>query len=245
MITVLIDRTNMAFLAKHEDRRALAFLGFLEYPHLAQAQMPCEMPSDFNMLSDLELRLLFKHTTGHDHSNAQRRSLLTSCVALAQQLPLTTGLNVFELEVQANSIAPGDEERYRYVPGASRPMLVTELFEVQPLRCEQRWTPEQLAELSKKGPAQAAIAPAAATVPSAPRSPAARPAAPSAPRGSSKPLIWERMDRIWDKAGKPTSIQIVLGLRKACMSELEHECGIKRTTSSTELGNWMKARVPQ
>jgi hypothetical protein len=241
---VLIDRTNMVFLAKGEHR-VLTYLGFIEYPHVAQLQTPCEEPRDFNSLTDLELRLLFKHTTGSDHSNAHRPSMLTSCVSLGIQLPLTPNLNAFELEVQAHAIAEGDERRYRYVPGGGLPMLADELYEPPPLRCEQRWTSEQLAELAKRGPPlQAAIAPAATSTQASARSPAARPVA-GAPRGSNKPVIWARMDRIWEKAGKPTNIDIVLGLRKSCMSELEHECNIKRTSSSSELGNWMKARCPQ
>lgn len=70
------------------------------------------------------------------------------------------------------------------------------------------------------------------------------PAAPPAPRGGGRALIWAHMDKIWEAAGKPTQASTVLALRKRCMDELEPQ-GVKRTSASSELGNWMKARCPQ
>lgn len=63
-----------------------------------------------------------------------------------------------------------------------------------------------------------------------------------APRNSSlKQSIWQHADRVWSEAGQPTG----KGLRKLriqMMDELEGH-GFKRTTLSTELGKWQKARI--
>ena len=48
---------------------------------------------------------------------------------------------------------------------------------------------------------------------------------------------------MWAEAGSPNNKEEVLTLRKRIMKALE-EKGIKRTTSSAQLGNWHKERVP-
>jgi hypothetical protein len=48
---------------------------------------------------------------------------------------------------------------------------------------------------------------------------------------------------MWEAAGKPTDKAVVLELRKKMMAELEEKHSVKRTSSSNELGNWMKDRL--
>ena len=68
-------------------------------------------------------------------------------------------------------------------------------------------------------------------------------AAPSAlPRGGTRETIWAEADRQWEEAGKPTDTSIILKLRKEIMNVLEAK-GVKRTSSSNELGNWQKFRL--
>lgn len=246
---VCIDRDNMQFLAKHPDHTRLSHLANIEAAHVSVFIAPCDDPRDFNQFTDLELRLLYRHTTGGDPSTAHRPMMLAHCVALAQQLP-EREINGFDVEVQSNSIPDDDKTgRYAYVPGASKPQRKADLFEPERLTCQQSWSTEQVSEFAKRAP-QAAIAAAGTSAPSAPRSPAARPGAgaaatPAAPRGGGRQVIWAHMDQIWEKAGKPTDIKIVLGLRKSCMDELEALNLAKRSSASSELGNWMKARCPQ
>lgn len=63
------------------------------------------------------------------------------------------------------------------------------------------------------------------------------------PRSGNRATIFEVADRMWEAAGAPKDIPAVLQLRKAVMTQLETECGIKKTTSSTALGEWQKARL--
>ena len=65
----------------------------------------------------------------------------------------------------------------------------------------------------------------------------------SAPRAAgTRDLIWKRADELWAAAGKPMDAKVVLQLRKEWMNILEKE-GIKRTTCSSEFGNWQKERL--
>jgi len=48
---------------------------------------------------------------------------------------------------------------------------------------------------------------------------------------------------MWEQVGSPKELSIVLQLRKTIMAELEANHGIKKTTSSTALGEWQKLRL--
>lgn len=240
-----IDRDNMQFLARSENPTALSYLANIEAAHVSVVILPCDEPRDFFLLTDLELRILVRQTTGSDHSNAHRPSLLATCVSLAQQLP-ERALNTFELEVQSNCIPDDDKAgRYSYAPGAHKPQRHADLFEPQRLTCVQGWSADRLAEFAKRAPQQAESVAAPSTAPER-RSPAARPAAgvPAVPRGAGKVAVWASMDAIWEQAGKPMDVKLVQGLRKRCMDELEAQ-GFNRSTASCELGNWWKARGSQ
>lgn len=65
----------------------------------------------------------------------------------------------------------------------------------------------------------------------------------TAPRTGNRAVIWEVADRMWNEAGSPLDVPRVLELRKAIMTELDAVNGIKKTTSSTALGDWQKARL--
>lgn len=66
---------------------------------------------------------------------------------------------------------------------------------------------------------------------------------PSAPRSGNRVTIFEVADRMWNEAGSPKEAHVVLQLRKTIMAELEANHGIKKTTSSTALGEWQKLRL--
>jgi len=66
---------------------------------------------------------------------------------------------------------------------------------------------------------------------------------PSAPRSGNRVTIFEVADRMWNEAGSPKDTSAVLQLRKTIMAELEAHYGIKKTTSSTALGEWQKLRL--
>lgn len=66
---------------------------------------------------------------------------------------------------------------------------------------------------------------------------------PSAPRSGNRVTIFEVADRMWSEAGAPKEASVMLQLRKTIMAELESTHGIKKTTSSTALGEWQKVRL--
>jgi len=61
-------------------------------------------------------------------------------------------------------------------------------------------------------------------------------------RGTVKQQIRATANRMWTVCGQPRTAKELLKLRKEIMNELEAE-GVKRTSASTELGNWQKTVI--
>jgi hypothetical protein len=54
--------------------------------------------------------------------------------------------------------------------------------------------------------------------------------------------IWRRAEELWAAAGSPKDTALVLKLRRGWMDLMEKE-GIKRTTASSEMGQWWKTKL--
>jgi hypothetical protein len=249
---VSVDKENLVFMHKHSVQKVVSYLADIEAPDVHTVVMPCDSPLDFKGFTDLELNKLYRNTTGSTHPGFYRSGLEALCAAAAAALPETKAV-AWECELQAKAIPAKDTAPYRYVYGSTAPAPVGELFKRTALRTTL--TSEQEAKFAlqratlphSSAPATAAgiggtAAPrplAGATVAAAPRAAAI---APAAPRGGQRELIWAHADAAWQQAGSPKDVSKVLVLRKRMMDELEQQ-GVKRTSASSELGNWMKARV--
>lgn len=233
-----IDRDNLKFLHKHPDVTVVCNLVHIEAPHVAICVTPYDIPSFLGDFTDMELKMLYRNTTGHDHTGHSGSALRAILAELAERLP-TTDVNAFEVDRQAACIPEDSAEPMQYVRGATRPGKPGELF---PLRAERNPDEDVVAAAAKlRAPQRPAPVANSSTAPA----PAARPQrAPASPRqGGVRGTIWEVADAMWEKEGKPTTKAEVLALRKRMMEVLESDHGVKRTSSSNELGQWQKARV--
>jgi hypothetical protein len=75
---------------------------------------------------------------------------------------------------------------------------------------------------------------------SAPPKPPRIPVLPPAQRGSVGPLIHRVATEMWEAAGSPRDVPVILALRQIIMKTLNDEHKIKISTSSNELGRWQK-----
>lgn len=66
---------------------------------------------------------------------------------------------------------------------------------------------------------------------------------PLAQKSGARAVIWEVADAAWQAAGSPVDLPTVLAMRKKLMQALEFIHGVKKTTSSTALGEWQKIRL--
>ena len=222
-MSVSLDMQNMRIVHKHSSVNAVCGLVHIELPDVAVNVCPIDMTVKHK--TDMEIKMLFRSCfPGQaDHMPvAEMKSRILQC---AEEFPVTD-LDELEVKRQADSIRDGDKKAYKYVKGSFRASRPAELF------------------ADATGDAARASATVPASSAARPVRPAAAPrAATGSPRASGvREKIWAVADRMWEEAGKPTEKSTVLALRKDIMNALEQD-GVKRTSSSNELGNWQKARI--
>ncbi len=243
---VVIDRDRMCFLYKHPNPWMLADLILIECPDSSIEIQPCDGTSFLSEFTDLELKLLYNHTTDaeQNHYGANLRAVLTE---LVYRMPV---FDCVDSEVAAQA-AWCDEaaltDLYCYVKGSNRPCRSNPGQQPSALKLVPLAKEAEIAKLGRNAAAtlygtqaRAPVAPVNVPATTAPR--ATRTA--SAPRaGGVREVIWKVADQLWEAAGKPIDKSQILVLRKEMMRVLEEEHQVKRTSSSNELGNWQKARI--
>jgi hypothetical protein len=237
---VSIDMDNLVFLHKHHEHDTLSALSWLECGTTVSITVESTDRAHFlSKMSSLDLAILYRNTTGASvvtvgNDNLALRQHLAE---LVDHMPPTLALAE---EVQQQVLAVEDRlhagERFKYALGARTPAAPQELFPLRaPPLTEGQLTASAARALGRM--AAPAAANTAGTAESAPK-PALK-----ARASSVKPEIWAHADKVWEEVGRPTDRAVVMELRKRMMKELEEQKGIKRTSSSNELGNWMKDRV--
>jgi hypothetical protein len=186
-------------------------------------------------LTTSELQKLYKNLTDKDiDAGAGNRVIRAAIAHVVNNLPVRQAVNS-ELQSQYEYTVENPGPIYRYVLGSTIPAVPDQgLWPV-------KGTHLSLAEFEAAQADAARLTEREAPTTAAPAKQApSRPAA--APTGGSRPAIWAHADKVWEAAGKPTDQGVVLKMRKQMMIDLEAE-GIKKSTSSTALGDWMKARL--
>lgn len=241
---MLLDRENMKFRHKHPDLFTIANLAWIEDRNMTYSIFPADDAIEFGRYTDMELKMLYRNTTGKDITTTDRQAIKQILFDIVRRIPATPA-NPYEADVQAAFILDEDENHYQYVKGAKRPAMTANLFDgitihsdpVEELEAKNGHLPalkrKSSSLASGTGKKQAQVNGNA---------PASNKAAPK--RGTAKAIIWEVADKMWEKEGKPTQKSEVLDLRKRIMDLLETDEGIKRSSASSELGNWHKTRIP-
>lgn len=236
-----IDKSRLLVLHKHPSFVVVAALAELEVPESAYAVTQLDNERRLYTFTEMELAGLYRNTTGAEptHTGNQLRKLI---LELASRLP-ETDARFLELEKQCEyATAHPADGPYRYVLRASRPQRVTELAPGLTTVVASEPATVLASFVPPKPVAQTFVLSPAMREPSEPAKAAPR-AAGSAPKGGVRQVIWDTADAMWQAAGCPKDKGAVLGLRKCIMDALETEHGVKRTSSSNELGNWQKARI--
>lgn len=242
---VAIDMDKMRVIHVHRVQEILHGLVFLEANNVKSVLFDdTERTGFLSTLTTLELTLLLRNLTGQEfppqYDDLARREAISEAVGkLKARL-----VDERELELQIEAVRDrlelpvGKAPQFRYVLGAKVPKIEDGGLEAL---AAPKLADATFAAAVQQAP-QRRTAPAAPT-PAA--TPAPRPApAQRAPRpaGGVRPVVWAHADAAWEAAGKPRDSATVLALRKKWMSELE-EKGIKKTSSSTSLGEWQKERI--
>lgn len=236
---ILIDRNQMAITHKHNDRVVLNGLAWIECT-AAAAIMSLTNTRPLLDFTPAELRLIYKNATGAE-LKGYANTLAQAVLDAAKRMPDTVAI-LAEVEAQRKLVEDGDKSSFKYVLGAMKPEEVVGLFEAPPITVPRVEAEELRAAQGYAGPAFGGTGPdqGGAGTSGAPR----EPRAPSAPRtGGAREVIFRVADEMWAAAGSPTALPTVLALRKTIMQELETNHSVKKTTSSTALGEWQKQRL--
>lgn len=234
---ILLNRESLHLLHKHENMEALCNLAWLEVQEYSHVIGPCRHET-FRGLTDMELKMLYRNITGDEVGELGRYALIDLLCGIAKNMP-ETDLDIEELNVQAAAIHEGCKGCFQYVKGASKPALRQSLFEGHKamtdaehmaLALAKKW--KHLNEEREKAAAIAQERPRAAVTTQ------------SRTGGTLKQIIWNTADEMWSAIGSPVEKDAILKLRRSIMDKLEQDEGIKRTSASSELGNWHKARAP-
>lgn len=226
---ISIDLERLVLLHKHPEVNVVCDLVLLEAPDSAICVMPQDDPAFSFPLTDMELGMLYRNTTGddRDHNRQQLRALVQD---LTDRLPVMD-VNPFELDRQIANRKK--EEALQYVKGSYLPGKPISVFG------QQVEAPKDVDAVIER------VAPKEEARPAAPAKPPASPQpAPIAPAGGMRATVWDVADQLWEREGRPTGKSEVLALRKRMMEVLETDHGVKRTSSSNELGKWQKNRIP-
>jgi len=242
---ILIDRDRMVLLHKHRDIHAIANVAWIECRQAAYCIFNIADAIALKTFTDMELGMLYRNITNKDPS-LKRVQVLQVLHDVIVRIP-TSDIDLLESDRQAALIKEEDERKWVYVRRAARPAVKADLFEHPYKTAQEREEDVQNAKANKLPALTAKRASPTVTTPRPTPVVNAKVAGnpTSAPkRGTAKAIIWEYADAMWEAAGKPTAKQEVLAVRKEVMGKLETEEAIKRASSSSELGNWHKARVP-
>lgn len=241
---ISIHRKDLRFLHKHESVRTVCDLDFINAGNQHVDVTFLGAPNFLRDLTETELQRLYRHTTGQMEDSPHHGDALRNVLAeLADRFPCTDA-NAFEADRQAAWIETNDDARLRafqYTRGTSKPAeapdepgppaLVTLTNEEAAIAARRRAAPAPQPTGAGGGSSGAEPAPRPVHVVMQARQ-----------AGKTTTVIFQVADRMWEEAGKPTRLDEVLALRKKMMDELER-VGIKRTTSSSALGAWQKARI--
>lgn len=239
MSYVLIDRGQMAITHKHQDRRVLAYLSWIECTN-AGLVMSLSNTRPLQDFTTSELRLIYKNATGAE-LKGYANQLAQLVIDAAKRMPDTVAI-LEEVQAQAALIEDGDKSSFKYVHGAMKPEEIVGVFEADPIPVARIEAEEARVASAPAGPAFGGAGPEPLP-PGVPPLPGEK-RAPSGPRtGGTREVIFSVADEMWAAAGSPTALPSVLALRKQIMQALESNHNVKKTTSSTALGDWQKLRL--
>lgn len=231
---VLIAMEELVVVRKHQNLLVLDAFATIEVDPRPSLVTHLDDLRALEPLTDYELRKLYRNMTGVELPGYLRSMNLNMVLDALRRLPVTK-VRESEVFAQAQGLSLDDEERYLFVPGARKPALRED---------------EDLLVGLLTTPSEPGVQVPITSTPAAPPAPdrhaaptTTQPRAPRAASGGKAGVIWEVTDKLWEVAGKPTDLKVVLAIRKQAMNVLEAEHGVKRATASSCLAGWQKDRL--
>lgn len=240
---VSINKENMTFCHKHRVRDIVLDLVYLECANVKTMVTPLHNRF-LSSFTETEMQLLYKNTTGGKFSLLTGDKLRAVLLDVAERLQ-ENEVSQPELAAQCKAVPEDAKEAYRYVPGASVPAVQEGLWSPSPKQVPALALPqEQQVAVNFRDKIIDPHTKLEFKLPEGDDEPPkeSRPRTLSEPKGGVREQIWRVADQMWEEAGKPEAIPVVLALRRKIMNTLEEQ-GVKKTSASSELGSWQKMRL--
>lgn len=247
---ISLNKSNMRFYHKHESLIVVLNLVDIELSHNDDAVMitAFDKVAFFDDFTQAELELLYRNTTGKSDVGLYGDALKAVICALADKLPITDA-NAWETAIQAAYVRGKEGLPFSYTKGSNLPISQQALWAQDHLVANAALLEAALVDSSKhsrphrpREDAAVSSAPRVGYATPQPPTVAGKPAISQQRTRGAREKVWATADRMWEEAGKPTSKEEILALRRKMMDVLEAD-GIKRTSSSNELGNWQKSKL--
>lgn len=234
---ILINLDTLKVHHKNESINALCEVAEIECRDECTLVTNCDNGAYLKQFTHMELRMMYKNITGQDIPDSVASRFLTAVLWKQIDLIPTSTINEVEAERQA-LYCEGKEGLFKYCQGAFRPAKVDELFSQVSEHSDDIIRQATKGEFNKdlKAPVRRTATKPVPTQATAVKN--------GPTRGTAKIIIWAVADSMWEAVGKPIDKAEVLKLRKEIMNKLESDEGVKRTSSSSELGKWHKERAP-
>jgi hypothetical protein len=252
---LVIDRQNMTLVHKCTTHAIASAIATIECARVPVSILPHDRAVLLARFSDYELKRLYLGITGADMGAIYFTDAIIAAVDQVIDAVPVSEFNSILVAAQADyakANSENDDEDlidYRYKPASTTPEALIQFKWPDPKQANPlAW--ETLAGLPKTNTLR--VQPPAPAEPVAAPAPNHTPAQrePSGPRGGAgsrgaASTVFGVADEMWEKAGKPMTIEGMLQLRKEIMTHMEAEYGVKRTTSSSALCNWQKMKLEQ
>ena len=213
-----INMEKMEFCYKHPEISVLFNLAHIEQP--TDFVRISDEDSILKNLTELERKMLVRKYVPEQIHGDHAAALC----GYVEQMSIAD-VDEDELEIQAKAISQRDHRAYKYVKGSIRKRQEQQVL----FQSTAPWMQTPQAQIAQPE-VKLEDAPVYKQMTSKARS------------SNVRDTIWEKADEMWEAAGKPMDVSVVLKLRKEIMNVLEEE-GIKRNSASNELGKWQKARL--
>ena len=205
MSYAVVDRENLVFLPfRHDKLEVVCNLCWIEANHLRLHIFDVYAQGALKLLTDMELLILYKNTTGLDKAPRFGDSLRRICVELAQRIPHTV-VEAHRLHMQAEALGDDHSGRYRYDPKGFRAIQEGDLFSHEPVRIPPAPNENQIANqpiaAAPARPLAALVLPALANTTASPANSTSASAAPKTP--------WDTKPATAAKVAWPSDAQIL------------------------------------
>lgn len=124
---ISVDRAKMVFLYKHEKYNVICDLAWIQNQDASLWVFPIDKEG-FNDFTNMEMILLMGNGHAPDFVKSWDRNRLITALCEKANALQEEDVWVYELEKQAKHIPETNGDRYQYVKGANRAVIVGKLF---------------------------------------------------------------------------------------------------------------------